>query len=174
MDHYSRSPRASAVPHFKGRWCCRLSGWLRVCFPYVCWCVIAEWVHLPGGSLALSMSRATTLMIMTQTGLSSSSASDLTKAMLEMHWHSRRRLSGYACLSSRLTFAWNFFMSNNWKKLHPKTLIQKVTPIISAVGFHLGNKLEYVWKQQFLRSNTKMKAKKIHLSLTKVKCSRLY
>lgn len=68
---------------------------------------------LPGGNLDLSISIATTLIIRTQMGHSSTSGSDLTKAMALKHWHSRRRLSGYARRNSRFTFDWNFFMSNN-------------------------------------------------------------
>jgi hypothetical protein len=71
-------------------------------------------LFLPGGSLDLSMSMATTLMMRIQMGQSRRSGSDLTKATALRHWHSRRRLSGYALCSSRLTFCWNFFMSNSW------------------------------------------------------------
>lgn len=72
--------------------------------------------HIPGGSLDLSISIATTLMMRIHMGQSRRSASDLTKATALRHWHSSRLRSGYALCSSRLTFCWNFFMSNSWKR----------------------------------------------------------
>lgn len=67
---------------------------------------------LPGGSLDLSISMATTFMINTQIGHSNSSCSLLTKAIALRHWHSNLLRSGYARRNSLLTFDWNFFISN--------------------------------------------------------------
>lgn len=72
--------------------------------------------HSPGGNLLLSISIATTLTINTHMGQSSMSFSDLTNATADKHWVSNRRRSGYARLSSRFTFDWNFFMSNNYRR----------------------------------------------------------
>lgn len=72
-------------------------------------------LHLPGGNLDFNMSRATTLMIMTQIGQFRISFSFFTKTIVLRHWHSRRLLSGYALWHSLVTFCWNFVMSNSWK-----------------------------------------------------------
>lgn len=50
--------------------------------------------YSPGGSLLLSMSIATTLMMSTQIGQSSTSFSDLTNAIADRHCVSSRRRSG--------------------------------------------------------------------------------
>ena len=85
------------------------------------------------GNLAFSISRATTLISIIQTGQSNTSGSDFTMAIVEIHWTvnmitrhfltniavynftwvSSFNLSGYCLLSSLLTFCWNFFMSNS-------------------------------------------------------------
>lgn len=73
--------------------------------------------HSPGGSLDLSMSMATMLMIMTQIGQSKMSCSFLTKAMRHTHWVSSLERSGYWRRISRFTFCWNLFMSKScWER----------------------------------------------------------
>lgn len=71
--------------------------------------------YLLGGNLALSMSRATILIIIIQQGRSRSSAPSRANATTQIHCDSNLRLSGYARRSSRVIRFWNFFISNIWK-----------------------------------------------------------